>query len=770
MTRNALTFARALQVVVLLALGTPLSAQSAFSPAELKCRDTIAKHGTKLAQTAAKAFNDCETKRIAGTVDVTTDCNSAVDADAKGKIAKASGKLAEQVAAKCTGLMPANLNYDACPAACADDVPVIATFADVTDCITCMVESSTEAMTADAQGAPSLPLGETEEACHKALGKSQTKHYVTILKERRRCQKSEEKGGATSTALCKTADPRDKIATARGKAEGAVTSACTGATLLDLDACAQTTVSILKSCVFGSSDHTGTVVFNSFYELTAGGGVTTTTSAASTTTSTTTTTLGGGNQDPQCPNKSSLVLWAGTTGVVCDDDGDCPAGTCNTGLGRCVTVSELDTGWTGIAHDADIVDQVATVADLVCPGPAPVCGECSIAGINPEPGYCRCANDNRKICDQPFVSDANDCAGDVCNCYFGVPLPLSSGNTPACAVNRFRQDISGTVNVDTGEAETSVRLASMVFLGISPYEPCPSCGGTCTAPAGKVGQSCAVDIDCDTVAGDGDGVCGNYDPIPNDGLRQGICHNGRNHGQSCDAGARHETFPAPGGGAYYSLDCLPLETKNVSASGLRIDIDQGTGVSSLSAGIVCGFLPFVPKACPCGVCGLNPDIPCHDDAPCVAAGAGVCQREGQNVPSPNGCADPAVCNDAGGGEGVCAAGPTDAYCDGIVRVNGEGFLACQTNADCVAIASYAGNCTLTKGRECFLDPLVAQGQADPVNPIGAAAFCISKTTSAAINGVAGLPGPARIVNQGTVTYFCASNPAVTYTPGVGGCP
>ena len=28
----------------------------------------------------------------------------------------------------------------------------------------------------------------------------------------------------------------------------------------------------------------------------------------------------------------------------------------------------------------------------------------------------------------------------------------------------------------------------------------------------------------------------------------------------------------------------------------------------------------------------------------------------------------------------------------------------------------------------------------------------------------------RVVNQGTVTHYCASNPAITYIPGVGGCP
>ncbi|MFT5041171.1 MAG: hypothetical protein ACI8TX_002143, partial [Hyphomicrobiaceae bacterium] len=81
-----------------------------------------------------------------------------------------------------------------------------------------------------------------------------------------------------------------------------------------------------------------------------------------------------------------------------------------------------------------------------------------------------------------------------------------------------------------------------------------------------------------------------------------------------------------------------------------------------------------------------------------------------------------------------------------------------------------GNCTLSKRRKCFLDPIVAEGVADPGNPIGAAVFCIPPTVSAAINGVAGLPGPARVVNQGVSVLFCAEDPDSVYTPGVGGCP
>ncbi|HYC57592.1 MAG TPA: hypothetical protein VEL28_21850, partial [Candidatus Binatia bacterium] len=107
-----------------------------------------------------------------------------------------------------------------------------------------------------------------------------------------------------------------------------------------------------------------------------------------------------------------------------------------------------------------------------------------------------------------------------------------------------------------------------------------------------------------------------------------------------------------------------------------------------------------------------------------------------------------------------------------VKANGDGILTCNSNADCDPAAVFvdAGDCTLVKRRECFLDPIVATGSANPGFPVGAAAFCIPPTSSPAINSVAGLPGPGRIRNQATSATYCASDNNVQYQPGVGGCP
>jgi hypothetical protein len=371
------------------------------------------------------------------------------------------------------------------------------------------------------------------------------------------------------------------------------------------------------------------------------------------------------------------------------------------------------------------------------------------------------------ICDLPFAVDADSCgSGNVCNCYFGGPLPLSAGNTPACVVNRFAQNLTGTANVDTGEGRVEVHLRSQVFLGESLTVPCPVCGGTCTA--GEVGDTCAVNSQCDTSLGAGNGVCGNFDPTPNDGLRGGKCFEGRNENLDCDIDSPNTSFPAPGGGGQ-SLDCFPKVGLNVSGVGLQIDLVQTTGTQSIASNVPCGQPPSVPRICPCGQCTGDLTIPCQSNADCGASGP--CEATAGQA-FPNQCAGEA-CSDTGNGiDGLCTTGPDITSCDGVLRANGDGFISCNGNADCLItnIGIDGGTCSLAKRQSCFLPTINAQGVADPNEPLGVALFCIPRTSNGGINTVAGLPGPGRVINQGSARTFCASNQAVEYQPGVGGCP
>ena len=331
-----LTIARAL-VVVLVSAG---AATAAFDVDEQKCRDTIAKQGIKLATVATKTFASCHKRRVAGSVSSMTNCNLVAEADTKEKIAKLSQKLVDKAVDKCAGFTPADLLYVSCPSSCNAEVPSISDFTDVTDCVVCIAQLGAEQLSINGQGLPSLSLDQAESKCHSGIGKNQNKHFKTLLKERRKCQKTAEKAGAMDTASCASADPKGKIAKARIKGEEKNTSACTGVNLFSLDSCGESSVAELNSCVFSTSEFLGEEVFQALYNLMPGGGATTTTFGGTTTTvTTTTTTMGGGAQDPQCPDLVELVLYAGTTGISCATNMDCEVGTCDTGLARCRSAS-----------------------------------------------------------------------------------------------------------------------------------------------------------------------------------------------------------------------------------------------------------------------------------------------------------------------------------------------------------------------------------------------------------------------------------------------
>jgi len=444
---------------------------------------------------------------------------------------------------------------------------------------------------------------------------------------------------------------------------------------------------------------------------------------------------------------------------------------CDTGelcMGRCegnqsilcTANSQCGTARPCVASFCTEAVPATCSADAQC-RPGEACGD----------GYCRAANGPACTQDdqcpigpfgqEEFCMNEGACIG-TCDCYFGPPLPLSSSNTPACVVNRFAEDVTGVANVDRGAGQVTASLRAIVFLGELVTIPCPACGGTCengTTP----GIPCLFDTDCSG------GTCGNFDTVIGDGVREGTCYLGGNNGESCDIDAQNETFPAPGGGGS-SLDCFPSLGKNVSGTGLIIDLTQTTGTVSLESNLPCYF-PFNPDTCPCGKCGgPTGDRPCTSNADCPA-GEGACLAAQNGNQQQNGCSD-RTCTPNGDGTGTCLSGPTTQFCDGILRANGVPFVTCLSNADCEQTDCgpvACGACTLAANRDCFPTTITATGTEAPNEPIGAAAFCIADTSNPGINSVAGLPGAGRVINQSAVTYFCSNDPNQVYVPGVGGC-
>ncbi|MFN2377169.1 MAG: hypothetical protein ABR538_11570 [Candidatus Binatia bacterium] len=474
--------------------------------------------------------------------------------------------------------------------------------------------------------------------------------------------------------------------------------------------------------------------------------------------------------------------------AVCSSNADCPGSTC-ANPARCQNNTT-----------------VTCTTNTDCPGSTCL------------PAVTSCGNGLSCTANADCVGSCTGEAG--CNCYFGAPFPLASGGTPACIVNRFAEDIVGTANVDLGQGEISAKLRTQVFLGASTVNPCPTCGGRCSNNSAVL---CDRDLDCSG------GTC-QLDPVADDGIRGGVCTNGDVAGLSCDATGTNSSFPAytsgPNGGSY-SLDCLPNVGKNVSGQGLSINLTQTTGTSELAFNVSCGGA-FSGFSCPCLLCSGDTSVPCNtheecsgfegncslgasfrclsntdcqnlDVGPCIVVGSAkrcskkttkICLSDadclnetvgncnpsmcssftGGTAAAPNQCNE-LQCSDIGGGIGECTTGPDALFCNGVVKANGSGVLACTQNADCQAgvIGIDAGECDLAVRQGCFFDPITAIGDPDPSTPIGASSFCIPPTSNGGINSVAGLPGPGRILNQATARTFCGNDLTKQYIPGVGGC-
>ena len=477
-----------------------------------------------------------------------------------------------------------------------------------------------------------------------------------------------------------------------------------------------------------------------------------------------TTPFGGPTAEcPQCENAATKNRAACANNEDCVDDSPrCSRNVrvcTNNNTKICTTNTDCGTGGTCPLRVCSNNGATACTNNTDCSG-----GTCASRKACSTTG-------SQQVCtaDSECFIRTGTCTGQAeCNCYFGAPFPLSSGGTPACVLNKFFEPISGTANVDLGSGSISANLRTTVYLGQTGVtNPCPTCGGRCTTNADDY---CDQDQDCPN-----GGTCTNKDPIPNDGVRGGLCTAGQNKTLPCDVTAFNTTFPAypigqPAGGGY-SLDCIPSTGKNISGTGLVIKLTQTTGTSTLAAEVSCQDSLNPDDECPCLVCSGNTFLPCNKDSECAAVGAGTCSSTGTGTtPQRNEC-NGKLCTAQPDGTGVCTTGPDLVFCEGIVRANGEGLIPCNGEAACLPPSTDfdVGPCSLVSRRLCFPDPIVATGTPSPTTPIGAATFCIPPTDNASINLAAGLPGPGRVVNQATAKTFCGIDEDKQYIPGVGGC-
>jgi len=119
--------------------------------------------------------------------------------------------------------------------------------------------------------------------------------------------------------------------------------------------------------------------------------------------------------------------------------------------------SNLDTGWTGIAHDNETPAEVSVTVEANCTNGG---ADCTV--------------------------DGSALVGEL----FGAPLPLSSGGVPVCVLNIFNEAISGDFDCAEGCGTSDILLESQVFLVQDIAKPCPICSGDDTPNDGVKNGTC----------------------------------------------------------------------------------------------------------------------------------------------------------------------------------------------------------------------------------------------------------------------------------------
>jgi hypothetical protein len=734
-------------VVGLVAVLVSLLAVIATTPAHadpLKCKATTIKVGAQYVQARTKALVKCKGAVVAGKLPPATDCSNELkthDAIEKAKVKldvaleKACGGPDKQCGAGGDDDSLASIGWDigTCP-----DIEslgcsmAIGSCHDVSECLECVDRKAVDQAVDLYYGSFVLPSTDdkTLNKCQQTIGKATAGFLAAKTKALAKCWAAVNKG----TILGPCPLPGDgkavaAIAKAEAKKIAAICKACGGGD----KGCDQTVTAGATTVpgTGGSDDLTPAAIGfpATCADLTVPGGASC---------SQPITTLADVVECVDCITEFKVdcadratVPWATSypgecnpgcgngivePGEVCDgyDDAACPGAcapaivadgcTCPTGSFSMdgVAGADLDTGWTGIAHNQGAL--IGHIFDANTYG-------CSGGG----PDY-TCS----------FVASYD-------TAFFGAPLPLSSGGVPICVVNEVAGTTNGTLNISTGDLVYDYALTSRVYAGLDVAQPCPRCDG---------------------------------DPTFDDDVKGGTCTGGSNDTNPCDADGLSGSFgatsfdcpPSPGtsiGNLPIVFDDATTGTKTVTTSAASPNC---TGV--LSQKCLCETCNnanlsacFTNADCPPsggnpGICGGRrclggPNIggPCSDSSECPSSS---CARPGQPT-KPNACVDDSnvpgdgtVCADIGGDQGECPEGPIDNNCAAP-----EQFRGC-TPATQLIDCPITGTC-LSANRPCFLSTVSRSGTPGLVSGAYAGEFCIPPTGSASVNNVAGLPGLGTLV-------------------------
>ena len=284
-------------------------------------------------------------------------------------------------------------------------------------------------------------------------------------------------------------------------------------------------------------------------------------------------------------DRDAILLRCGACGACPRCDKNPEGGPDELDLSSLGTGSDLDIGWGGGSHDFPLA---ARSGMKLC--------------------LSRCDADTSPVCDATGPVGAGSFNGIL----FGPPLPLLAQGVPICVVNRYRGNITGKFNVQTGvippDNPLMVRLFSDVHLTL-PDQVCPRCTGNAPPEYGGTG----------------------------------MCDSGRNRGQACTIHSVLTVGEAAGDPVYpLSEDCPP--DPGQLAGTVELNLAFTTEMSTLTG------------RCP----GQTQDDACH------GSGCGArCSGSACVSTTPDG-----RCIDAKGGVGqACCNDSTDTPCfrDPILR-------------------------------------------------------------------------------------------------------
>jgi len=472
----------------------------------------------------------------------------------------------------------------------------------------------------------------------------------------------------------------------------------------------------------------------------------------------------------------------------------------------------VSKGWNGFAHEQALPSgQLLSLAVANrCAGAGALCnsdgdcatGEtckstCDTTGTTPGDDECELVSAATSRCTRSLdaCSTNADCEPtESCEQFPGPPIPATTAGVPTCMTMHLRDDLSGTIDLGSGESELSFSSRWRLHLGVQLEVPCPRCGAPDDDPqvgdeflcefGPASGQACTVEATNEVFGG----VSSDCPPDPAANISGPGLLFGRTRATTGST-ARQATLPCafplgnvhPSGDGAVCLDDYSPCSSNADCARCTNDLSACANNGDCTSGGACASAPDQPVSCGvychCGLCDDDPEKPCFGDADC-ASGETCAPGSGREVVNAPDAVPQAQGNDCT--NFICGEDESERCCDGpdcagpvpptppVGTCSLAPFRECSVNAECATYG--AGECVL-QPRPCFENVVRANGRRVPPRrvcaepdeptpcttnadcaaaqcvrtcpqPTYAGATCIGPSYSQTANVVLGLPGPA----------------------------